>query len=105
MSNDSNNEIPVKKLSINKPYDFQYRAAYLAYSKVWEKAASQEIKKELNEILTLLSKKEIDYQTFYKKISRHRANRGRRRTRLKTQRKRDWRRKEKRRRRNARHKR
>ena len=105
MNNDSNNEIPVKKLLIDKSSDFQYRAAYLTYSEVWDKAASQEIKKKLNEILTLLSKKEIDYQTFYKKISRHRANRGRWRTRIKTQRKRDWRRKEKRKRRNARHKR
>ncbi|MFQ6081492.1 MAG: hypothetical protein ACE5OW_07490 [Candidatus Bathyarchaeia archaeon] len=94
----------MKKLLI-KSSDFQYRAAYLAYSEAWDKVASQEAKKELNEILASLSKREIDYQTFYKKISRHRANRGKRRTRIKTQRKRDWRRKEKRKRRNARYKR
>ena len=35
------------KLLIDKPSDFKFHAAYLAYSETWDKLSSQEIKKEL----------------------------------------------------------
>jgi hypothetical protein len=66
---------------------------------------------KLNEMITSLSKNEIDYKTFYEKIRQYRVdvqtdnyNVGTR-ARIETQRKRDWRRREAKDTRNARHKR
>lgn len=82
---------------MDKPSDFKFHAAYLLYSQAWDNASSEEDRNELNEIITSLSKDEIDYQDFYEKMRRHRAHevyRAGGRTRIETQRKRDWRRKE-----------
>jgi len=102
------NQEEVTKLLIDKPSDFKFHAAYLAYSKTWDKATSEKMKTELNEIITLLSKEEISYSSFYKRldqygtrVSKHYAYP---RKRIETQRKRDWRKRQTRDTRNARYK-
>ena len=103
------NEIVVPKLLIDRPSDFRFHAAYLAYSEAWDKAAAQEVKSKLNEIMESLSKNEIDYHGFYGKINQYRTTSSlelaRSRTYIETQRKKDWRIKEAKSTRNARHRR
>jgi hypothetical protein len=110
MSEEPNkNNIVASKLLIDKPSDFRFHAAYLAYSEAWDKTTSQETRSKLNEIIESLSKSEIDYQNFYEKINQYRMNfrpeRARSRTYIETQRKREWRRKSAKSARNARHRR
>jgi len=107
----NSNNAPVAKLLIDNSSDFKFHAAYLTYSQAWDKASSPEVKMKLNEIITALSKNEIDYQSFYEQISRYRAEfnpehySGGGRTFIETQKKKDWRRMQERNARNARHKR
>jgi len=62
------NEEEVTKLMIDRSSDFRFHAAYLAYSRMWDKTASQKVKTELNEIISSLSIKEISYSSFYKRL-------------------------------------
>lgn len=112
ISQESNaTNVTVPKLSIDNPSDFRFHAAYLTYSQAWDKASSSEVKMKLNEIIAALSKNEIDYQSFYEKISQYRAEfnpehyHGGSRSFIETQKKKDWRRMQERNARNARHKR
>ncbi len=98
----------VTKLAIDKLSDFKFHAAYMAYSKIWDHATSEQIRAELNEIISSLSKEEMSYSSFYQRLdqfgqrgSEHHAYPRRR---IETQRKRDWRKKQTRAQRNARHK-
>jgi hypothetical protein len=103
--------VAVPKLLIDNSSDFKFHAAYLTYSQAWDKASSSEVKTKLNEIITALSKNEIDYESFYREINQYRAAfnpehySGGGRTYIETQRKKDWRRTQARNERNARHKR
>lgn len=103
------NEEEVTKLMIDKSSDFRFHAAYLVYSEAWDKTTSQETKIELNELMSSLSKEEISYSNFYKRIDQFRRPDSKHyaypRTRIETQRKRDWRRKKAKKERNARHRR
>jgi translation initiation factor IF-2 len=63
----ANEPVAVTKLMIDRPSDFKFHVAYLAYSHSWDKTASQETKTKLNEIISSLSNQEIDYSTFYEK--------------------------------------
>lgn len=104
----SKESAPPEKLLIDNPSDFQFHAAYLAYSDTYDKTASPEIKKQLNQNITDLQQSQIDYSTFYSSISQYReeANHHHRYSRapIRTQRKREWRRKAQKRERNKRHK-
>ncbi len=98
----------VTKLAIDKPSDFKFHAAYLAYSETWDKSTSKEMKTELNQIISSLSKDEISYSSFYERLGQF-GQRGSTyhtypRERIETQRKRDWRKRQTRAQRNARHK-
>jgi hypothetical protein len=97
----------VDKLSIDKPSDFKFHAAYLAYSKTWEKIDSPTTKKELNSILVDLSKDKMEYDEFYKMLDEFRRQGSKHyefsRQKIETQRKRDWRQKQNRSQRNQRH--
>ena len=97
----------VDKLSIDKPSDFKFHAAYLAYSKTWEKIDSPTTKKELNSILLDLSKDKMEYDEFYKMLDEFRRQGSKHyefsRQKIETQRKRDWRQKQNRSQRNQRH--
>jgi len=103
----SNEEEEVAKLMIDRPSDFRFHAAYLAYSETWDKTTSQETKTELNEIISSLSKEEIGYPSFYERLDKFRRHDSQRyaypRERIETQRKKDWRDRQNRDMRNARH--
>jgi hypothetical protein len=98
-------EATVAKQLIDRPSDFRFHAAYLVYSEAWDKATSLDIK------LSALSFEKIDYEIFYREISKYRVelnpenfSAGRRRY-IETQRKRDWRKREEKDSRNKRHRR
>ncbi len=103
------NDEEATKLMIDRPSDFRFHAAYLAYSETWDKTISQETKTELNEIMSSLSKEEISYSSFYKELDQFRRPDSKhyayRRKRIETQRKREWRRRRARDARNARYRR
>jgi len=112
MTNESNvDEEAVPKLLIDKPSDFRFHATYLVYSQAWDRSMSQEIRRKLNDIMTSLSKGEIDYKTFYERIGQYRADSNIEhfhvgsRARIETQSKKDLRRREAKDARNARHRR
>ena len=94
---------------IDRPSDFRFHAAYDAYSEIWDKITSREAKTELNEIMSSLSKEEISYSSFYRRVDQFRRRDSKHyaypRTRIETQRKRDWRRIKAKKERNARHRR
>jgi len=98
----------ITKLLIDKPSDFKFHAAYMAYSETWDKINSPETRTELNDILTSLSKDKISYSSFYKALDEYRSRGSRHyefsRERIETQRKRDWRQKRNRQERNSRYK-
>jgi len=98
----------VTKLLIDKPSDFKFHAAYLAYSETWDKINSPNIRTELNNIIKSLSKEEMSYSSFYKALDEYRRHGSKHyefsRQRIETQRKRDWRQKRNRQERNQRHK-
>ena len=97
-----------EKLLIDNLSDFQFHAAYLSYSKTYDKATDLEAKKQLNQNIVALQQNQIDYPTFYKNINQYRTEDGSQYTHgralIKTQRKRDWRRKTQRHERIERHK-
>ncbi|MDH5448823.1 MAG: hypothetical protein OEY24_05955 [Candidatus Bathyarchaeota archaeon] len=109
MTEESNNtSIPPEKLLIDKPSDFQFHAAYLAYSDTYDKTSNPETKKQLNQNITSLQQNQIDYHTFYRNINQFREetspNHSYGRAQIRTQKKREWRRKSQKRERNKRHK-
>ena len=101
------NEKEVTKLMVDRQSDFRFHAAYLAYSDTWDKATSQETKRELNDITSSLSQGEISYSNFYKRLDQFRRPGAKHyaypRKRIETQRKRDWRKKQTKNMRNARY--
>ncbi|MCK4885211.1 hypothetical protein KAS24_03975 [Candidatus Bathyarchaeota archaeon] len=98
----------VTKLLIDKPSDFKFHAAYLAYSKTWNKITSPDTRTELNNILTSLSKEEMSYSSFYRTLDEYRRRGSKHyefsRQRIETQRKRDWRKERNKQERNSRYK-
>ena len=96
------------KLAIDKPSDFKFHAAYMAYSETWDKIAAPDIRAELNGILVSLSEDKMDYSEFYRALDDYRRHGSKHfefsRERIETQRKRDWRQKQTRSQRNQRHK-
>jgi hypothetical protein len=98
----------VTKLFIDKPSDFKFHAAYLAYSETWDKINSADTRTELNNLMKALSKEEMGYSSFYKTLDEYRRHGSKHyefsRQRIETQRKRDWRKKRNRQERNSRHK-
>jgi hypothetical protein len=86
-----------EKLLIDDLSDFQFHAAYLKYSDAYDKTTDVEIRNQLNQNIIGLQQNHIDYPTFYKNIaqflSRASPQNRYRRTPIRTQRKREWRRK------------
>ena len=89
-----NKPTPPEKLLIDNPYDFQFHAAYIRYSNAFDNTTNPEIKKQLNEIIIALQLNQTDYPTYYEKLNeyvgegspQHRYPR----TRIESQRKREW---------------
>jgi hypothetical protein len=87
---------PPEKLLIDDPSDFQFHAAYLVYSELFDNAKKLEIKRELNENIETLRQNKISHETFYRNVDRYRKeSRIQRQDRVsfQTQRKREWRKK------------
>ena len=103
---DSNEITPPEMLSIDNPSNFQFHAAYLAYSEAFDKTENPETKKRLNDSIVSLQEKQIDFPTFYQTLSQYRTELDQRfsRSSRQTQRIRDGRKKAQRRERNKRHK-
>ncbi len=97
----------VTKLMIDRPSDFRFHVAYLAYSETWDRTTSEEEKTKLNEITSSLSDGEISYSDFYERLDQFRRPGSKHyafsRERIRTQRKRDWRKKRTKNMRDARH--
>jgi hypothetical protein len=96
-----------EKLLIDEPSNFQFHAAFLVYSDLFDQATSIEVKKELNGYIEALKQNQIDLETFYRNVAHHRkmtAPPRQERFALQTQRKKDWRIKEQRQDRFRRHK-
>jgi hypothetical protein len=98
---------PPEKLLIDEQTNFQFHAAYVVYSELFDHATDAEAKADLNRNIEALKENRIDPETFYRNISHHRkldhgSNHGR--FSLQTQRKRDWRKKAQRQDRIKRHK-
>ena len=96
------------KLLIDNQSDFKFHAAYMAYSKTWDKITSPDTRTELNSILKSLSKEEISYSSFYRTLDEYRRRGSKHyefsRERIETQRKRDWRKERNKQERNSRYK-
>ena len=96
------------KLDIDRPQDFKFHLAYGVYSRAWDENASEAVRLRLNELISVLSRDDTEdgYFAFYSGIQEYRKNPisfrpGR--TRIETQRKRDWQRRSARDIRNRRH--
>ncbi|MCK4933741.1 hypothetical protein KAS06_03635 [Candidatus Bathyarchaeota archaeon] len=103
---ESTESASLEKLSIDNPSEFQFHAAYIAYSDAFDNTEKPETREQLNDSIKALQQKQMDYSTFYQTISQYRTEPDQRfrRSSIKTQRKREWRRKAQRRERNKRHK-
>ena len=105
---DKNKPTSPEKLLIDNPSNFQFHAAYLTNSDIYDKTANLEARKLLNQNITALQQNQIDCSTFYSNINQYRAEDGSQhygRTFIRTQRKGDWRREMQKQERNKRHKR
>lgn len=84
------------KLDIDRPQDFKFHLAYGVYSRAWDEHSSEEVRVRLNELICALSKDDTEdgYFAFYRGIQEYRKDISYRqgRTRIETQRKREWRR-------------
>ena len=90
----NNPESPPEKLLIDDPSNFQYHAAYLVYSDLFDKATSVDAKLDLNRNIDDLRKNAIGLETFYHNIARYRRDviePRHDRFSVQTQRKKDWR--------------
>lgn len=92
----NNESASPEKLVIDKPSDFQFHAAYSAYSEIYGRTSNPETKKQLNQNITALQQNQIDYPTFYRNINQYRAEDSTQyrygRTVIRTQKKQEWRR-------------
>ena len=87
----------VKKLDTDRPSDFKYHAAYLAYSQTWDENSSEEDRNKLNDIMASLTDEEESFSNFYSDLSQFRkesASDSSGRSRIRTRSKREWRRSE-----------
>lgn len=108
MSEEPKSEKPLpEKLLIDELTNFQFHAAYLVYSELFDAATDTEAKADLNRNIEALKENKIDCETFYRNIAHHRkmppTPRYDKFT-VPTQRKKDWRMKSQRQERIKRHK-
>ncbi len=91
----ANSETPPVKLQIDDPSNFQFHAAYLVYSDLFDHVSGTDGKKDLNLNIQDLKDGKIGAESFYRNVARYRGDvlseRRRDRFTVQTQRKRDWR--------------
>jgi hypothetical protein len=103
--NASEKKGPVK-LEIDRPQDFKFHLAYGVYSRAWDENASDTVRLRLNELISTLANDEDGYSNFYGQMQEYRRDTSSfrsGRTRIETERKRDWQRGQTRDGRNRRH--
>jgi len=104
--NKSETPLP-EKLLIDEPTNFQFHAAYMVYSDLFDTTTEAEAKADLNRNIEALKENKIDCETFYRNIAHYRKlspSPRQERFSLQTQRKKDWRMKAQRQERIRRHK-
>ena len=97
MEQEKENSEAVDKLEVDRPLDFKYHAAFMAYSRTWDENPSEESRSKLNDIMRSLSGDDSSYSNFYASLSQFRRDSDpdfSGRERIKTQSKREWRRSE-----------
>ena len=86
---------PPEKLQIDDPSSFQFHAAYLVYSDLFDRVGGNDAKRDLNLNIERLKQSKIGLEEFYINVARYRgglASEPRRdRFTVQTQRKKDWR--------------
>ncbi len=92
----SNNQDPLpEKLQIDDLSNFQFHAAYLVYSEIFDNIKGIEEKRDINRIIENLKENKISTEEFYQNVARYRGDvmseRRHDRLSVQTQRKRDWR--------------
>ena len=84
-----------QKLEIDDPTNFQFHAAYMVYSELFDGASGIDVKKDLNSNLEALKNGAIGLEEFYRNVNRYRRDVSTERRHdkfsVQTQRKRDWR--------------
>jgi len=97
-----------EKLQIDDLSNFQFHAAYLVYSELFDNVNGVDAKKELNLNISDLKENKINPEMFYRNVARYRGDvmteRRRDRFTVQTQRKKDWRMKSQKQERIRRHK-
>ena len=67
---------PILKIKFNQMTDFKFQAAYQSYSNLFDELSEKTVKRLLNNHISKLYGKEIDYIRFYKDINQFRDNPG-----------------------------
>ncbi len=84
-----------QKLEIDDSSNFQFHAAYMVYSDLFDNARNDEAKTDLNLNIEELKESKISPETFYRNVARYRGDvmseRRHDRFTVTTQRKKDWR--------------
>ncbi len=84
-----------KKLQTDDPSNFQFHAAYMVYSDLFDHVHGEDAKRDLNKNIEDLKQNRISPETFYINVARYRGEsvpeRRRDRFTVQTQRKKDWR--------------
>jgi hypothetical protein len=104
---DKQETTPPVKLLFDNPSNFQFHAAYLVYTELFDAIHDDNAKNELNTNIEALKNNQIDVETFYGNIAHYRKLGPTPRQGMysvQTQRKKDWRVKEQRQDRIRRHK-
>jgi len=87
---------PVSIVMFDETADFKLKAAYETYSQFFNEVDGTKERLRLNELISQLLNEEISFSHFYREINQYRENLGRgqgfKRTRIKGQRKRAYRR-------------
>jgi hypothetical protein len=87
-------EEPVSKVTFDKKTDFKFSAAYEVYSKAFDEVPDAEKRRQLNDLVSRLSRDEMSYPRFYREIDQFREDTGGRefrRARIQGQRKKAYR--------------
>ncbi len=103
--NDDETKEQSEQILIDDSSDFNFYAAYLAYSKAWADNPDETIRLALNNLMHSLKGNEVSYPAFYRKIDQYRNTEQQvKRPWFKAKKKRAWRKSEAKKTRISRHK-
>jgi hypothetical protein len=91
----STESVPPQKLQIDDPSNFQFHAAFMVYSDLFDHVSGDDAKRDLNLNIEDLKENKISPEAFYRNVARYRGDvvseRRHDRFTVSTQRKKDWR--------------